>query len=994
MKICYTFLFLLCATLAGAQAFNPIELSPEGTRDIKVIDLDMDGDLDVVAGTLSSDVVWFKNDGNQNFEEIFISGNPSGLRSVDVADIDDDGDLDILSASQNDDKVAWYENDGNQNFSTSFISTTAERAAFVYATDLDLDGDTDVVSASYYINDGSGGLAYSEIRWHKNDGAQNFEEILIDAPNPINDFQLADIDGDNDLDFVYTFGWSYSVFWVENDNGQNFTTNMIYLDSPGSGSEVFPVDFDNDNDMDILSIGSTGLNYHQNDGLQNFTVSQLTPGLTSAYDAQVTDLDLDGDLDILFSYGNPGTIRWYRNNGNDNFLNLSISSSIGANNFYPVDIDEDGDMDVLAASNSNLIWHERPNFTDEDWDGFPIDTDCDDTNAMVNPDAVEILNNGLDDNCDGEEYILDPVGEYWCHKYTLAANEDFEHFTGGVITSDSLLFAVSQFDDLLIYDLDNNYLGGWSISGACISITIDSEEHIYVGTNGGTNLVEKYDKQGTLLQTFDVFGEANDIHIDEDFNVYVANQCVDELNVFDPEGNLTATWDLNAPITVTEDADGFMYVAALNSPVYRYTKQGVLAPGWALSYIPSIGYNESFEYNKLEDRFYLLRSENGDTKMHVYEADGSYLYSFGFSDFVLSWGNSVSFSANNDMVLADWSNGWSNDGEGIVIYERAGIYVELDIQHLSCEAGSIGSINPDMVDGCGNLEFSLSPNLPFDQLPVGDYELTITLPDGTTNIESFSILDGSLIEVDSDVMDASTGANDGSISLMPTAGIPPYTYEWDDANNSSTSSISDLAPGVYTVTVTDANNCTFTEVYTIGGLGADSDNDGFYYAEDCDDNNPDINPDATEIPNNDIDEDCDGEATVIDNDNDGFNSDEDCDDNNPDINPNATEIPNNGIDEDCDGMDLTTSTYELDGQAIHIFPNPVQDQLIINREGSFSNHLNIRIFGVTGALLLDDRLEANQKLIDMSLLSEGLYLLEITDPLNGGRIVETVVKVN
>ena len=84
-----------------------------------------------------------------------ITTSANGARSVYAVDLDGDGDIDVLSASLNDDKIAWYENDGSESFTAHTITTSADGAVSVYAVDLD----GDVLSASQ-VDD--------KIAWYEN----------------------------------------------------------------------------------------------------------------------------------------------------------------------------------------------------------------------------------------------------------------------------------------------------------------------------------------------------------------------------------------------------------------------------------------------------------------------------------------------------------------------------------------------------------------------------------------------------------------------------------------------------------------------------------------------------------------------------------------------------------------------------------------------------------------------------------------------------------
>ena len=111
----------------------------------------------------------------------------------------------------------------------------------------------------------------------------------------------------------------------------------------------------------------------------------------------------------------------------------------------------------------------------------------------------------------------------------------------------------------------------------------------------------------------------------------------------------------------------------------------------------------------------------------------------------------------------------------------------------------------------------------------------------------------------------------------------------------------------------------------------DYDGDSFYGYEDCDDNNPLVNPGAMEICDDGIDNDCDNSTDMDDSDceemvtnpapedydDDGFYDYEDCDDTNAAINPDADEDCTDGVDNDCDEQ-----IDEADSDCEEIVVNP------------------------------------------------------------------------
>jgi len=93
------------------------------------------------------------------------------------------------------------------------------------------------------------------------------------------------------------------------------------------------------------------------------------------------------------------------------------------------------------------------------------------------------------------------------------------------------------------------------------------------------------------------------------------------------------------------------------------------------------------------------------------------------------------------------------------------------------------------------------------------------------------------IGFDTDIMITDAGCpdnEDGAIDLEPEDGTPPYTYDW--SNGATTQDISGLAPGIYEVTITDANDCTEELTITVDYI-SDAPDANPAQLEACSDNN-------------------------------------------------------------------------------------------------------------------------------------------------------------
>ena len=102
--------------------------------------------------------------------------------------------------------------------------------------------------------------------------------------------------------------------------------------------------------------------WHENDGSESFTQHVVTTLADWVARVFAVDVDGDGDVDLLSASYADDKIAWYMNDGSQNFRELVIANTADeAWDVYAIDLDGDGDVDALSASRGDdtVAWYEN-----------------------------------------------------------------------------------------------------------------------------------------------------------------------------------------------------------------------------------------------------------------------------------------------------------------------------------------------------------------------------------------------------------------------------------------------------------------------------------------------------------------------------------------------------------------------------------------------------------------------------------------------------------
>ncbi len=729
--------------------------------------------------------------------------------------------------------------------------------------------------------------------------------------NPIVDVNVTvdishEYDADVDITLTSPAGTTVLLVAGEGGSGNDFTATIFddqAATSITSGSPPFTGSFSPE--------GSLGdFNAETADGVWTLTVedtfASLDDGVFNSWSLEITtgvssDADNDGWVGSTFCTG-----------GDCDDTDATIFP--GAPEVCADSIDQDCDGLDIASADIDLDTYDSVECggTDCDdnnanvFDGSDFDTDlalgcqddCDDTDATVNPSGVEVCNDGIDQDCDGEDLTgtVDGDGD---GETTCTDCDDTDPLVNAAATevcADGIDNDCSGIVDDLDADADGSVTtecGGADCDDADATVNPNATE-LCDGIDGDCDGIADGQEtdfqpapsgsvQGTNAPAAPITADVNNggpLTVD---TITIATGTADVITDVNLTIDISHTWDDDLDIyLVSPDGVSVEIVTDIGSSGDDFTN--TVFDDQATTPIPDTSSEAPFTGTYQPEG--LLADFNGGTVDGVWTLEIT--DDAGGDDGTLnSWTIDIVYGPVSDL-----------DGDGWIGPSFCSFGDCDDDPTVNPDAATI---NPGATEICGD---AIDQDCDGSDL-VADVDL-----DGDSSVEcgggdcddADALVSSLAAEVCGDTIDNDCDAGTPDIVDADMDGSD-CTLDCDDNNA--------LAwPGFFEICNDGADNDCDPITVDLG----DQDNDGDLCDVDCDDTNPLFGPSQVELLCSGYDEDCDAGAStpdIDDGDLDGFNCDVECLDTNPAVNPAAVEVNCDGLDNDCDPS--TEGEVDLDG---------------------------------------------------------------------------------
>ncbi len=342
----------------------PEEGARKASMDVRAVDIDQDGDLDIVLANEFQPNSILINNGKGIFTDESAERLPQVVHDsedIAVADFNGDGLLDLVFCSEDDKVHEYYLNKGKGFFEVAPYKLPDSEANAVITLDLNNDKKPDLI----FGNNGQ-----NTVLINKGDGTFTVENNRIPNANKVTqDLAAVDIDNDGDLD-LFEANEDGNVLLVNNGKGFFTDISKTYLpEDPNIESRKASfADVDNDGDLDLFLSnvkfrqGKDSQNrLYINNGKGKFaneTDKRLPKDTDHTIDAIFEDINKDGFKDIIVANVFGGQIKIYTNNGKGEFSDASetilekkyVRDALGV---IAADFNNDGKKDLYFCDRFN-----------------------------------------------------------------------------------------------------------------------------------------------------------------------------------------------------------------------------------------------------------------------------------------------------------------------------------------------------------------------------------------------------------------------------------------------------------------------------------------------------------------------------------------------------------------------------------------------------------------------------------------------------------------